>query len=277
MQFTKMHGLGNDFVLVRATQVPDHVHQLAQQICDRHYGIGADGLVYLLPSQNADVQMRIFNSDGTESQQCGNAVRCVSKYVLEERAEQHTAVCTVETKRGIQTVRVHWLVDQVVSACVDMGEPILSGPQIPVQSDREPVLNESLSIEGQAFSITAVSMGNPHGVIEVDDVTTFDIHRWGPLLEKHPFFPERANIEFITVNSPEEITMRVWERGVGPTLACGSGACAVLVATALQGKSARQATIHLAGGDLQIEWREEDNHVYMTGPAVRVFTGEWPE
>lgn len=277
MQFTKMHGLGNDFILVRATQVPDHVNRFAQQICDRHYGIGADGLVYVLPSETADVQMRIFNNDGSESQQCGNAVRCVSKYVLEEQKERQAEVCTVETKRGIQTVRVHWQDDEVVSTCVDMGEPILKGPQIPVRSDREPVLNETLSIEGQTFSITAISMGNPHGVVVVEDAATFDIDRWGPLLEKHPFFPERANIESITVHSPREITMRVWERGVGPTLACGSGACAVLVAAALQGKSTRQATIHLAGGDLQIEWRETDNRVYMTGPAERVFTGEWPE
>ncbi|WP_044642525.1 diaminopimelate epimerase [Risungbinella massiliensis] len=276
MQFTKMHGLGNDFVIVQSRQVPEHVADLAKKICHRRTGVGADGLVYILPSSKACFQMRIFNSDGTESQQCGNALRCVAKYYY-ERMDSSSSEITVETQIGVQSV---WLevMDRVVNSIkVDMGAPILVAEQVPMIAKQEKAIEEEIEVEGQSFSLTAVSMGNPHAVIEVPDPGEFDVTRWGPKLETHPAFPEKVNVEFVTFSSSSEIQMRVWERGAGETQACGSGACAVLVAGVLQNKVARKATVHLLGGDLLIEWDEQNNHVYMTGPAANVYKGQWLE
>lgn len=274
MQFTKMHGLGNDFVIVQSRQVPENVANLAKKICHRRTGVGADGLVYILPSTKACFRMRIFNSDGTESQQCGNALRCVAKYYY-ERMDSSSSEITVETQIGIQPV---WLevADQVVNSIkVDMGAPILVAEQVPMICEQERAIGEMIEVEGQAFCLTAVSMGNPHAVIEVADPNQFEVTRWGPKLETHPAFPEKVNVEFVTFISTNEIQMRVWERGAGETQACGSGACAVLVAGVLQNKVNRRATVHLLGGDLLIEWDEQNNHVYMTGPATNVFQGQW--
>jgi len=274
LQFTKMHGLGNDFIVVAGEQtLPGGVADLAVRLCDRNFGIGADGLVYILPSEKADFMMRIINADGSEAEQCGNAVRCVAKYVYDHGLTDRSVI-TIETiGAGVQPLELTIEEGKVKLVKVDMGEPILDGLRIPTLIDRNPVINEQLEAEGREFRFTAVSMGNPHCVIYVEDAVHFDLHRWGPVLERHPLFPKRVNVEFATVNDRGQIDMRVWERGAGPTLACGTGACATLVASVLNGYTDRRATVSLAGGDLLIEWDEATNRVYMTGPATEVFTG----
>jgi diaminopimelate epimerase len=275
LRFTKMHGLGNDFILL-CTQEPiqEEFNSLALQMCAPHTGIGADGLVYLFPSQVADIAMRIFNADGTLAEQCGNAIRCVAKYYF-ERVSPHKTELTIESKIGVQSVQLFVEADEVKTVQVDMGAPILHPHLIPVRLVGEQVIQQEIHVNGKTFLFTAVSMGNPHAVIEVEEASHDQIDTWGPLLERHELFPHKANIEFITIHGPEEISLRVWERGVGETLACGSGACAALVAGVLMGKTDRCALVHLKGGDLYIAWNEEDNHVYMTGPAAFVFEGRW--
>ncbi|OOC60652.1 diaminopimelate epimerase [Paenibacillus ihbetae] len=274
MDFTKMHGLGNDFVVVYGEQeLPSNASELAVKLCDRFFGIGADGLVYILPSAKADFTMRIMNSDGSEAEQCGNAIRCVAKYVYDHGLIDRTEM-TIETLgAGVQKLRLTVEEGRVASVRVDMGEPILDGLRVPTTVDQHPVVNHPIEVDGREFRFTAVSMGNPHCVIYVDDAVSFDLGTWGPKLEVHPLFPRKTNVEFATVNSQNQIDMRVWERGAGPTLACGTGACATLVASVLNGSADRSATISLKGGDLFIEWDEHDNHVYMTGPAEVVYTG----
>lgn len=277
MNFTKMHGLGNDFVLVYQTQAPSHpeMSTLAQKMCDRHLGVGADGLVAIYPSSSADVSMRIFNSDGTLAEQCGNAMRCVAKYYYERISGAKTEF-TIETKVGVQPVWIHVNGGKVNAIRVDMGKPVLAPEQIPVLVAGESAVNKEIKVDDKTFQFSAVSMGNPHAVIEVDEAEKFPVEVWGPLLETHETFPQKANIEFVTYHSPQEATLRVWERGVGQTMACGSGACATLVAGALSGRCGRKAKVHLPGGDLVVEWDEQDRHVYMTGPAEFVFDGVWP-
>ncbi|WP_442603892.1 diaminopimelate epimerase [Paenibacillus sp. KN14-4R] len=274
MNFTKMHGLGNDFIIVsREACLPSNAADLAVKLCDRNFGIGADGLVFILPSINASFQMRIINSDGTEAEQCGNAIRCVAKYIYDHQMVDSEEL-TIETiGAGVQKVQVTAQDGVAKLVRVDMGEPNLDGLQIPTLVDATPVLNESIVVANQEFHFTAVSMGNPHCVIFVDDAITFDLAYWGPLVETHPVFPKKVNAEFATVRSRDYVDMRVWERGAGPTLACGTGACATLVASVLNGLTDRTATVALKGGELLIEWNEADNHVYMTGPAEIVFTG----
>jgi len=274
MEFTKMHGLGNDFIVVAGERkLPENVSQLATDLCNRFFGIGADGLVYILPSEQADFLMRIMNADGSEAEQCGNAIRCVAKYVYENGLIDRTDI-TIETiGAGVQPVQLT-VQDGVVTAVrVDMGQPILSGLQVPTTIDADRVIAHPVEVDGRTFAFTAVSMGNPHCVIYVDDAVNFDLRTWGPKLETHPLFPRKTNVEFVTVNSRSRTDMRVWERGVGPTLACGTGACATVVSSVLNGLTERTATVSLKGGDLHIEWSEADNHVYMTGPAATVFTG----
>jgi diaminopimelate epimerase len=274
MNFTKMHGLGNDFIIVAGEpRLPDNASELAIQLCNRFFGIGADGLVYILPSDKADFMMRIMNSDGSEAEQCGNAIRCVAKYVYDHKWIDKEEV-TIETiGAGAQKVQLNVEAGQVASVRVDMGEPILKGTQVPTTVDRDVVINHPIEVDGQEFRFTAVSMGNPHCVIYVDDAVNFDLHKWGPKLEVHPMFPRKINVEFVTVTSRSHTHMRVWERGAGPTLACGTGACATVVASVLNEKTDRVATVSLKGGDLLIEWNEDDNHVYMTGPAQEVYKG----
>ncbi|MFH5183033.1 diaminopimelate epimerase [Paenibacillus sp. TAB 01] len=276
MNFTKMHGLGNDFIVVAGEQqLPPDASELAVRLCSRFFGIGADGLVYILPSDKADYKMRIINSDGSESEQCGNAVRCVAKYVYEHGMVDASAhELTIETiGAGAQKVQLAVENGIVTAVRVDMGAPILRGTEVPTAVDQEVVLNYPLEVDGVEFRFTAVSMGNPHCVIYVDDAVQFDLNTWGPKLEVHPMFPRRVNVEFATVKAKNYMDMRVWERGAGPTLACGTGACATLVSSVLNGLSDRTATVSLKGGDLFIEWNEEDNHVYMTGPAEQVYEG----
>ncbi|CAI6023304.1 diaminopimelate epimerase [Cohnella sp. JJ-181] len=274
MQFTKMHGLGNDFIVVHGEQaLPADAAERAVRLCNRFFGIGADGLVYILPSDNADFKMRIINSDGSEAEQCGNAIRCVAKYVYDNRLIERSEI-TIETLgAGVQPVQLEVEGGLVHRVRVDMGEPILNGLDVPTTIDANPVIGQSAIVDGREFKFTAVSMGNPHAVIYVDDAVGFDLATWGPKLETHPLFPRKINVEFAKVNSAEQVDMRVWERGAGPTLACGTGACATLVSSVLNGLTGRAATISLAGGDLFIEWNEDNNRVYMTGPAAAVYTG----
>lgn len=274
MNFTKMHGLGNDFVVIAGEQqLPDHVADLAIRLCNRFFGIGADGLVYILPSEIADFRMRIINSDGSEAEQCGNAIRCVAKYVYDNGLTDKEEI-TIETLgAGAQKVQLTVSDGKVSSVRVDMGEPILNGLQVPTTIDAKQVIEHPIEVDGREFRFTAVSMGNPHCVIYVDDAVNFDLSTWGPKLETHPLFPRKINVEFVTVNSRTHTDMRVWERGAGPTLACGTGACATVVASVLTGATDRTATVSLKGGDLLIEWNESDNHVYMTGPAAVSFRG----
>ncbi|GIP14467.1 diaminopimelate epimerase [Paenibacillus montaniterrae] len=276
MEFTKMHGLGNDFVVVYGEQeLPANAAELALQVCNRNFGIGADGLVYILPSEKADFRMRIMNSDGTEAEQCGNAIRCVSKYVYDNGYIDREEI-TIETLgAGVQKVQLTTDNGKVAKVRVDMGEPILNGLQVPTTIDAAQVVEHPIEANGQTFSFTAVSMGNPHCVIPVADAASFDYSVIGPLLEKHELFPKKINVEFVTVYNRNHVEMRVWERGAGPTLACGTGACATLVASVLRGATDREATISLQGGDLYIEWNSSDNHVYMTGPAQEVFRGRF--
>lgn len=274
MKFTKMNGLGNDFIVVAGEQqLPGNAPELAIELCNRFFGIGADGLVYILPSDIADFRMRIINSDGSEAEQCGNAIRCVAKYVYDNGLTDKEEL-TIETLgAGAQTVQLTVESGKVQTVRVDMGAPILNGLQVPTTVDAEKVIEHPIEVDGREFRFTAVSMGNPHCVIYVDDAANFDLAAWGPKLETHPLFPRKINVEFVTVKSRTHTDMRVWERGAGPTLACGTGACATVVSSVLNGYTDRTATVSLKGGDLLIEWNESDNHVYMTGPAAEVFRG----
>ncbi len=278
MEFTKMHGLGNDFVLVNCfAEDIDNANQLAEEICDRHFGVGADGLVLVLPAQieEADFRMRIFNPDGSEPEMCGNAIRCFGKYLYEKELTDKTKI-KVETLAGIIIPELIIEDGDVQAVKVDMGEPRLHSSEIPIEGvDKEEVVKEKLDVDGEEYEITTVSMGNPHCVVFVDDAEEFPVTEVGPKVEEHPRFPEKTNVEFIEVINSSEIKMRVWERGAGVTLACGTGACGSTVASILNELTDRKVEVHLLGGDLTIEWNEENNHIYMTGPAEEVFVGEW--
>jgi len=276
MEFTKMHGLGNDFIVVYGErELPSNASELAVHVCNRWYGIGADGLVYILPSERADFRMRIINSDGTEAEQCGNAIRCVSKYVYDNGLIDRDELIIETLGAGVQKVQLIIAEGKVEKVRVDMGEPILNGLQIPTTIDAPQVVSHPIEASGQQYNFTAVSMGNPHCVIPVVDAASLDYSVIGPMLEIHELFPNKINVEFITVYNRNHVEMRVWERGAGPTLACGTGACATLVASVLSGVTDREATISLQGGDLYIEWNSSDNHVYMTGSAQEVYHGRF--
>ena len=278
MEFIKMHGLGNDFVFLDHFSVSDEdvdYPELARKLCHRQFGIGGDGLAVILPSNVADARMRIFNPDGSEPEMCGNAIRCFARYVYDQGILISDPML-VETGAGILKLNLFIKEGQVQGVQVDMGEPILRADLIPVLGEGEPVVGQSIEVLGETYLYTAVSMGNPHCVIFVEDFSKLDFDRVGPAIEKHPLFPRKTNVEFIQINSPKEMTMKVWERGAGPTLACGTGACASTVAAVLNNKTERAVTVHLPGGDLFIEWGL-DNRVYMTGPASYVFKGQWLE
>jgi len=273
MDFVKMHGLGNDFIIfiISKWDEADKFQPYAKHMCDRHFGVGADGLVLIGKDKEMDLFMRIFNPDGSEPEMCGNAIRCVARYAYEYGLVDKTEF-TVRTLAGIICPEVILVNDKIDSVRVDMGQPLLSRTDIPMLGNGENIGVE-IEVADQLFNITGVSMGNPHCIIFVDDINTVPVNIWGPLLEKNQLFPAGTNVEFVQVISENEIIMRVWERGAGITLACGTGACATLVGAVLNNKSDRKATVHLLGGDLFIEWNKEDNHVYMTGPAVEVFRG----
>jgi diaminopimelate epimerase len=282
MRFTKMHGIGNDYVYVDGfnESVPNP-SEVARAISDRHFAIGSDGLILILPSDKADVRMRMFNADGSESEMCGNGVRCVAKYAFDHGLTRSNPM-KVETGRGVLALALHADGGKVHSVTVDMGEPILDLAEIPVDRDklvkgsREHEYRLSLLQPNELLDMSFVSMGNPHAMIVVLDVAAVDLARLGPMVEHHKAFPRRINAHWVQVHSPGEVTMRTWERGSGITLACGTGACAVCVAGVLTGRTARNLLAHLPGGDLNLEWRAADNHVYMTGPATEVFSGDWP-
>ena len=275
MRFTKMHGLGNDYVYVNGfdEQVADPA-AVARAVSDRHFGIGADGLILILPSDKADCRMRMFNADGSEAQMCGNGIRCVAKYVYDHDIARRTTL-NVETLAGVLELDLFVAGDLVDRVRVKMGEPRLQRAQIPMQGAPGEVIDEPLLVDGATFDVTAVSMGNPHCVVFVEDTDRFDVARWGPHFEHHDAFPEGVNTEFIQVHDRESFSMRVWERGSGETLACGTGASAAAVACHLTGRTDRRVTGHLLGGPLELEWQASDNQVLMTGPAVEVFNGEW--
>ncbi len=275
MKFTKMHGAGNDYVYVNGfVETIENPASLSIAVSDRHFGIGADGLVLILPSEKEDFRMRIFNADGSEAEMCGNASRCIAKYVFDHGMTDKTSI-TLETLSGQKRLDLHVENGKVSTVRVDMGEPILLPKLIPAHIDEEKIVNFPIALDGKKVNITALSMGNPHVIIFVDDVNEIDLPKVGPKVEHHPLFPKRTNTEFLQIISPNHLKMRVWERGSGETLACGTGACAATVAAALNGKAERKVTMELTGGTLFIEWSETDNHVYMTGPATTVFEGEY--
>ena len=276
MRFTKMHGAGNDYVYVNcfAEPIPSDIPATAIAISDRHTGVGGDGLVLICPSEIADARMRMFNADGSESEMCGNAIRCVAKYV-HDRGLAKKPELKIETGRGLLTMQLNTGTDgKVDRVTVNMGAPILEAERIPTTLNGNPPLNVPLDVAGTTIQVTCVSMGNPHCVTFVDEVNDDWVLRVGPQIERHPDFPRRVNAEFIQVVSPDEFIMRVWERGSGETMACGTGACASAVAGALTGRTNRTVTAHLRGGDLRLEWSSAGD-VFMTGPATEVFSGEW--
>lgn len=284
MKFTKMHGAGNDYIYVNCFDevLPCRPEKLAPLLSNRHFGIGSDGLVLICASQEADARMRMFNPDGSESEMCGNAIRCVAKYIYDHKI-CHKTPLTIETGAGILDLDCFLDRDKVVRVRVDMGIPILDPEKIPTllrmkdAPETDPIIDLPFDLEDRSFKICAVSMGNPHCVTFVDEVNDDWVLNIGPKVEKDPRFPRRVNAEFVQVLSRTELEMRVWERGTGETLACGTGACAVAVAAILSGRTERKMIVHLTGGDLEIEWADDD-HVYMSGPAIEVFSGEiFPE
>ena len=275
LKFTKMHGLGNDYVYMDAiNQNIEDRTELAKFVSDRHFGIGSDGLILICPSKLADFKMQMFNQDGSEAQMCGNGIRCVGKYVYDKGLTNKTTI-SIETLAGIKILKMQEENGKIKLITVDMGEPILEPNRIPVKSNENPVKNLILNAENRDFRFNCVSMGNPHAITFIDeDVSNFDVCKYGKKLEVNSVFPQKANIEFANIIDEENIKMRVWERGAGETLACGTGACAVTVASVLNGYTKREVTVKLLGGDLKINWSKEDNHIYMTGPATTVFEGE---
>lgn len=273
LRFTKMHGIGNDYVYVDCfSQSVADPAALAQRVSPRHTGIGSDGLILIRPADEADCRMEMYNADGSRGRMCGNGIRCVAKYVYDHGIARRDTL-RIDTDAGTKEVRVHAANGSVHTVTVDMGPPILDGPQIPVAAEGR-VVDQALRVGDQTFRITAVSMGNPHCVVFVDAVADLPLETLGPKFEHHAFFPERVNTEFVEVLGGNDLKMRVWERGSGETAACGTGACAVVVAAALNHRAARRSIVHLIGGDLEIDWNESNDHVFMTGAAEEVFSGE---
>ena len=275
MKFTKMHGIGNDYVYVNCfEETVENPREVAKFVSDRHFGIGSDGLILIKPSKVADCYMDMYNADGSNSAMCGNGIRCVAKYIYDYGITDKTEV-DVETAAGIKHIVLTIKDGKVEKARVDMGEPILKPELVPVVGEGEMLVNEPILVDGEEYRMTCVSMGNPHAVVFLDeDVKTLDIEKIGPKFENHERFPERVNTEFMYVVDRNTMNLRVWERGSGETWACGTGTCASVVASVLNGHTERNVLVHLLGGDLEILWDEKDNHVYMTGPATTVFDGE---
>jgi diaminopimelate epimerase len=274
LKFTKMQGAGNDYIYVNGFEQDVKDRSVAAiKLSNRNFGIGSDGLVFILPSSLADFRMQMFNSDGSEAEMCGNATRCVGKYVFDKGMTSKKEI-TLETGAGIKYITLLDGNDVSRKATVDMGEPILDSNLVPVSIAGNPVLNSPLEVDGKIWGITCISMGNPHAVVFTEGIDKLDLPVLGPKFEKHAVFPKKTNTEFIEVIDRKTLNMRVWERGAGETLACGTGACAAAVAAILNGHTERKISIRLLGGELEIEWRKNDNRVYMTGDAVTVFEGE---
>ena len=276
MKFSKMQGIGNDYIYVNCfEETVEDPSALAVRLSDRHFGIGSDGLILIRPTPNGDAMMDLYNADGSRAMMCGNGIRCVGKYVYEKGIARRD-VLKIDTLSGVKTLYLTVEDGKVNSVKVAMGEPEFMPERIPVAGYDLPVLEQPVEVCGESFKVTCVSMGNPHGVIFVEDVKHFPVERIGSALEHAPMFPQGANIEFIRVLSPTELEMRVWERGSGETMACGTGACAAMAAAAVTGKVEECVTVHLLGGDLSIEWPEKKGEFYMSGPAAIVFEGTYP-
>ena len=275
MKFTKMHGIGNDYVYVNCLkETVENSSEVSKIVSDRHFGIGSDGLILIKPSDVADFYMEMYNADGSRSAMCGNGIRCVAKYVYDYGLTDKTEV-DIDTAAGIKHIVMTLKDGKVEKVRVDMGEPILKPELVPVIGEGDMLVNEPIMVAGEEYHMTCVSMGNPHAVVFLDeDVKNLDIEKIGPKFENHERFPERVNTEFMNVIDRHTMNLRVWERGSGETWACGTGTCASVVAAVLNGLTERKVLVHLLGGDLEIHWNEEDNHVYMTGPAATVFDGE---
>lgn len=274
MKFTKMQGIGNDYVYVNCFQEQiENPSEVSKRISDRHFGIGSDGLILIKPSEQADFEMEMYNADGSQGAMCGNGIRCVGKYVYDYGLTDKTHI-SVNTKSGIKYLDLIVVDKKVKEVCVNMGTPMLKAKEIPMLYEGETVLSRPFHVEQNIYEITAVSMGNPHAVIYVEDLENLPLEEIGPKFEKHSVFPESVNTEFVHVLNRKTAEMRVWERGSGETLACGTGACAVAVASILNGYTEDEITVKLLGGDLKIFWNREENCVYMTGPAEIVFEGE---
>lgn len=276
IKFTKMHGLGNDYVYIDCYSKDvnlGNISDLAKFISNRHFGVGSDGIILICKSDIADFKMRMFNFDGSEAEMCGNGIRCVGKFVYDKGLTDKETV-KIETLAGIKILNLNVKDSKVETVRVDMGEPIFEPKEIPVNFDKEPVKGLKIKAVDKEFDFTCVSMGNPHAISIIEDTKRFDIEKYGPILETDEHFPKRSNIEFIEIVDKENVKMRVWERGAGETLACGTGACATAVACNINGLTNRKVNVELLGGTLEIEWDEKTNHVFMTGPATTVFEGE---
>ena len=274
MKFTKMHGCGNDYVYVNCfEETVENPADVARFVSDRHYGIGSDGLILICPSEIADFRMAMYNLDGSEGKMCGNGVRCIAKYVYDHHLTDKTQI-SLETLGGIKYLDLNIKDGKVETVKVDMGEPILKSEDIPVNISKDVVIDEPVEVDGRIWNMTCISMGNPHAVVFVDDTKSLNLEKMGPSFEKHAIFPEQVNTEFVHVIDRHTVDMRVWERGSGETFACGTGACATAFACILNGKTEDTILVHLVGGDLLIEYDRETNHIFMTGPATEVFSGE---
>lgn len=278
MKFTKMHGCGNDYVYVNCMEENvENPSRMAKLMSDRHFGIGSDGLILIKPSDVADFEMEMYNADGSRGAMCGNGIRCVAKYVYEYGLTDKTSI-SVNTKSGIKYLELTIKDGKAVQIRVNMGSPILEAVKIPVLADEQELINAPISVDGKEYHMTCVSMGNPHAVVYMDDLENLNIEKLGPKFEHHERFPDRINTEFVKILDGHIVQMRVWERGSGETLACGTGACAVAVATILNHLvDGNQVEVRLLGGTLQITWDREENLVYMTGPAEIVFDGEFKQ
>ena len=276
MKFTKMHGCGNDYIYVDGTKeilTPQEKPEVVRRLSDRHFGIGGDGVIFINPSKEVDFEMEMYNMDGSRAEMCGNGIRCVAKFVYDKGLTDKTSISVISCGK-IKYLTLTVENGKVSTVEVNMGSPILKAENIPVISDKEEVIGDEIEVDGEIYKMTCVSMGNPHAVVFMDEVEGLPLEKMGPLFENHVRFPKRINTEFVKVLDENTVEMRVWERGTGETLACGTGACATVVACVLNGLTKEQVTVKLLGGNLQIQWDRESNLVYMTGPATTVFEGE---
>ena len=276
MKFTKMHGCGNDYIYINGSleQIPQEKKpELVRMLSDRHFGVGGDGVIFINPSEEALFEMEMYNGDGSRGEMCGNGIRCVAKYVYDKGLTDQEAFDIISAGQ-VKHILLQTKDGKAVSARVNMGQPELTAEKIPVRSEKECVVDEEITVQGEIYHMTCVSMGNPHAVVCVEDVQNLQIENVGPYFERHERFPKRINTEFVHVNSRDSIDMRVWERGAGETLACGTGCCASVAACVLNGLTDRKVTVHVPGGAILIEWDQQDGSMYMTGPAVTVFEGE---
>ena len=276
MKFTKMHGCGNDYIYVDGAKeilTPQEKPEVVRRLSDRHFGIGGDGVIFINPSREADFEMEMYNMDGSRAEMCGNGIRCVAKFVYDKGLTDKTSISVISCGK-IKYLTLTVENGKVSTVEVNMGSPILKAENIPVISDKEEVIGDEIEVDGEIYKMTCVSMGNPHAVVFMDEVEGLPLEKMGPLFENHVRFPKRINTEFVKVLDENTVEMRVWERGTGETLACGTGACATVVACVLNGLTKEQVTVKLLGGNLQIQWDRESNLVYMTGPATTVFEGE---